>query len=90
MSYEKQMRIANEVVERNAFYPSELFFWQMTKQQESKVTGEREMKATKSCSYSAFFTLRVQINEFFFYLDHLWFCSSANEQERRRTPEPTS
>ena len=26
MSYEKQMRIANEVVERNAFDPSELFF----------------------------------------------------------------
>ena len=88
MSYEKQMRIANEVVEQNAFDPSELFFWQMTKQQESKVTGEREMKA--SCSYSAFFTVRVQINEFFFYLGHLSFCSSANEQERRRTPEPTS
>ena len=54
MSYEKRMRIANEVVEQNAFDPSELFFWQMPKQQESKVTGEREMKA--SCSYSAFFT----------------------------------
>ena len=26
MSYEKQMRIANEVVEQNAFDPSELFF----------------------------------------------------------------
>ena len=47
MSYEKQMRIANEVVEQNAFDTSELFFfWQMTKQQESKVTGEREMKAS--------------------------------------------
>ena len=87
MSYEKQTRIANEVVEQNAFDPSELFFRQMPKQQESKVTGEREMKA--SCSYSAFFTLSVQINEFFFYLGRLWFCSSANGQERRRTLEPT-
>ena len=82
------MRIANEVVEQNAFDPSELFFGHMTKQRESKVTGEREMKA--SCSHSAFFTLRVQINEFFLYLGQLWFCSNENEQERRTTPEPTS